>query len=184
MIVPKKVFFTKGVGYHAKELQSFEYALRDAGISQFNLSTISSILPPHCIEITREEGLKQLQDGQIVFLVMARACAEEKNRLVSASIGVAKPKDINHYGYLSEHHAYGEDEKYAGEFSEDLAASMLASTLGIPFDVDANYDSKRQIFMLSDLIVETKNITSSAVVRKHGEYCTTVAAAVFICDPN
>lgn len=182
MILPKKVFFTKGVGYHAKELQSFEYALRDAGISQFNLSTISSILPPYCQEVPRNEGLNLLKDGQIVFLVMARACAEEKNRLISASIGVAKPKDISHYGYLSEHHAYGEDEKFAGEFSEDLAASMLASTLGIPFDVDANYDEKRQLFMLSDLIVETKNINASATVRKQGEYCTTVAAAVFVCD--
>ena len=59
---------------------------------------------------------------------------------------------------------------------------MLASTLGIPFDIDAVYDEKREIFMLSDQIVETKNITSCATVRKQGEYTTVVAAAVFITD--
>lgn len=181
-IVPKKVFFTKGVGYHSKELQSFEYALRDAGISQFNLSSISSILPPNCAEISREEGLKWLKPGQIVFLVLARVCSDEKNRLVSASIGVAKPKDSSRYGYLSEHHGYGEDQRTAGDFSEDLAASMLASTLGIPFDIDAAYDEKREIFTMSDLIVETKNVTSCATVRKQGEFTTAVAAAVFITD--
>ena len=35
--VPRKVFFTKGVGKHRTRLQSFELALRDAGIEVFNL---------------------------------------------------------------------------------------------------------------------------------------------------
>lgn len=182
MWVPKKVFFTKGVGYHQKELQSFELALRDAGIAKFNLVAVSSILPPNCDEVSRDVGLTFLKPGQIVHLVMARNCSSEKNRLISASIGVAKPKDHNRYGYLSEHHTFGEDEHMAGDFSEDLAASMLASTLGIEFNEETAYDEKRQIFMLSDQIVETKNITSCATVRKANEYTTVVAAAVFILE--
>jgi arginine decarboxylase len=181
-LIPKYVFFTKGIGYHPKELQSFEEALRDAGIAKFNLVSVSSILPPNCEEISCEQGLAKLKPGQIVFVVLARNCSDEKNRLVAASIGAAKPKDATMFGYLSEHHSFGQDQHTAGDFSEDLAASMLASTLGIPFDIDAAYDEKRQIFLLSDKIVETKNITACAAVRKQAEYTTSIAAAVFIIE--
>ena len=181
-MIPKQVFFTRGVGRDRKELQSFEAALRDAGISRLNLVTVSSILPPNCVEIPREVGVKLLKTGQIVFLVMARHTSNEKNRLISASIGVAKPKDETHYGYLSEHHAFGKDDTEAGDFAEDLAASMLASSLGIPFNIDAAYDEKREIFHMSDKIVETKSITSSASVEKEGIYTTVIAAAVFILE--
>ena len=183
-MIPKLVFFTKGVGRDRKELQSFESALRDAGISRLNLVQVSSILPPNCVEISREEGLKHLNPGQIVYLVLAKQSSKEKNKLISASIGIAKPKDENHYGYLSEHHAFGQDKLTAGDFSEDLAASMLASSLGIPFDIDANYDEKREIFHMSDKIVETKSFTSSAIVEKDGVFTTVLAAAVFITEPN
>jgi arginine decarboxylase len=176
-----KVFFTQGVGVHAKQLQSFEYALRDAGMASFNLVEVSSILPPHCEEVSREEGLQCLQPGQIVFTVIARNCTNEGNRLVSASIGVAKPTNIGTYGYLSEHHSFGETEQEAGDFAEDLAASMLASTLGIPFDVDAAWDERHQIFRMSGQIVDTRSITACAS-GVNGKYTTTVALAVFIMD--
>lgn len=181
-MIPQKVFFTRGIGRDRKYLQSFEAALRDAGISRLNLVQVSSILPPNCEEIPREEGVQMLKPGQIVYLVMARHSSNEKNRMISASIGIAKPKDENHYGYLSEHHAFGQDEDEAGSFAEDLAASMLASTLGIPFDVDAAYDEKREIFHMSDKIVETKSITASTVVEKEGIYTTAISAAVFILE--
>ncbi|QEE16407.1 pyruvoyl-dependent arginine decarboxylase [Promethearchaeum syntrophicum] len=181
-LVPKYVFFTKGVGSDKKELQSFESALLDAGISQLNIVQVSSIFPPNCKEISREEGLKMLKPGQITFVVLARHCSYERNRLISASIGVAKPKDENHYGFLSEHHSFGQDERTAGNFAEDLAASMLASTLGIDFDIDADYDEKRAIFHMSDKIVETKSTTSTCIVENDGIFTTVLAAAVFILE--
>jgi arginine decarboxylase len=181
-MIPKKVFFTSGVGQDKKELYSFESALREAGIAQFNLVQVSSILPPNCEEISKEEGLGILKQfpGSIIFVVLARHSSNEKNRLISASVGVAKPRDSYSYGYLSEHHAFGQDSDEAGTFSEELAASMLASTLGIQFDVNSNYDEKKEIFRMSDKIVETKNITSSAIVAKDNIFTTVVALAVFI----
>ncbi len=181
-MIPKYIFFTKGVGTDKKELQSFESALRDAGISQLNLVQVSSIFPPNCKEISREEGLTKISPGEIIYVVLARHNSNEKNRLVSASIGVAKPKDEKHYGYLSEHHSYGQDKQTASDFAEDLAASMLASTLGIPFDIDEDYDTKKEIFHMSDKIVETKSTTSTAIVETDGCYTTVVAAAVFIME--
>jgi len=178
-MIPRKVFFTRGVGRHRERLSSFEMALRDAGIEQFNLVRVSSILPPHCEIVPREEGLKELSPGEIVFCVLSENASNEPHRLISASVGCAVPKDRNVYGYLSEHHSFGQSEKEAGEYAEDLAATMLATTLGIDFDPDRDYDERKDIFMMSGKIVKTFNVTQSAVVEK-GEWTTVVAAAVFI----
>ena len=179
-LVPRKVFFVKGIGYHKSKLASFEQALRDAGIEKYNLVNVSSILPPYCIEVDKDDGLSQLNPGQIIFAVMARSESNEYNRLICASIGVAKPTDKGQYGYLSEHHTFGVKPENAGETAEDLAAEMLATTLGIPFDPDTNYDAKKEEFNLSGKIVETKNITVCATVREENEWASVLAAAVFI----
>lgn len=179
-LVPKKVFFVQGTGYHKSELGSFEQALRDAGIEKYNLVAVSSIFPPYCIEISRKDGLAQLKAGQIVYTVMSRMANHEYNRLLCASIGVAKPTDKATYGYLSEYHVFGVGAEKAGETAEDLAAEMLASTLGVQFDPDADYDEKKEIYQMNGKIIETKNFTESATVKKEGEWCTVLAAAVFI----
>ncbi len=180
--VPNRVFFTKGTGRHKHYLQSFDLALKDAGISPFNLVSVSSILPPNCKRISREEGLKNLKPGQVVFCVMARNCTNEPNRLVAASVGCAWPSDSNDYGYLSEHHSFGEKELIAGEYAEDLAASLLASTLGVEFDPEKAWDEREQIYKMSGKIVRSSNITQTAEGEKNGLWTSVVAAAVFVFD--
>jgi arginine decarboxylase len=178
--VPKKMFFTRGLGKHKEKLNSFELALRNAGIERFNLVSVSSILPPQCKIISREKGLAELAPGQVVFAVMSKNSSNEPGRLITAAIGCAVPMDTRLYGYLSEHSAYGQRERDAGDYAEDLAAEMLASTLGIPFDIDSNYDEKREIFKIDGRIVKTRNIAQGAVCDKAGKWTTVVAAAVFI----
>jgi len=179
-IIPKKVFFTKGVGRHRHQLQSFELALRDAGIEKFNIVTVSSIMPPNCTIVSREEGLKELLPGQIVHVVMARNTTNEPNRLVASSIGCAIPADRSQYGYLSEHHTYGENAALAGHYSEDLAATMLATKLGIPFDAEKDWDERNDQYKMSGKIVKSFNVTQTAEGDKTGTYTTVVAAAVFV----
>ena len=180
--IPKKMFFTKGVGKHHEKLESFEAALRDAGIQHCNIVKVSSIFPPGCEIISKEAGLQMLKAGEITFMVISRNTTNEPNRLVAASIGFAQPKDANVYGYLSEHHSFGETDEKAGERAEDMAASMLASTLGVDFDVDTSWDEKEELFKLSGKFVKTSNMTQSAVCDKDGKWTTVVAAAVFIID--
>ena len=179
-LIPKKVFFTKGVGKHKFELQSFELALRDAGIEKFNLVAVSSILPPGCQIVSREEGLKELRPGQIVFVVMARNTTNEPNRMVASSIGCAVPADGSHYGYLSEHHTFGENANRAGHYAEDLAATMLATTLGIEFDPETDWDEREDKYKMSGKIVKSMNVTKTAEGDKNGLWTTVVAAAVFV----
>src|SRR3989338_7477700 len=179
-MVPSKIFLTKGIGTHKDKLSSFELALRDAGIEKFNLVTVSSILPPNCKIIPKDEGLTHLNPGEIVFCVMARLDTNEPNRLISSAIGIAVPKDINNYGYLSEHHSYGETAKKSGEYAEDLAATMLATTLGIEFDPNQAWEEREDIYKTSGHIFKTTQITQSDEGNKDGLWTTVIAAAILI----
>ncbi|GMW03241.1 MAG: hypothetical protein AMXMBFR84_43750 [Candidatus Hydrogenedentota bacterium] len=180
VMVPRKMFLTKGVGVHTERLASFEAALRDAGIEKFNLVYVSSILPPNCKIVKKDQGVKQLNPGQIVHCVMSRSDTSEPNRLIAAAIGLAVPNTPHHYGYISEHHAYGQKSVIAGEYAEDLAATMLATTLGIEFDPEKAWDERKEIYKASGLIITTRNIVQSAEGHKNGLWTTVLTAVVFI----
>jgi arginine decarboxylase len=178
--VPEKIFLTKGVGTNKERLTSFELALRDAGISSYNLVYVSSIIPPNCNVLPRNEVLQLLKPGQILFCVMSRIETNEPNRLMAAAVGMALPYDRTVYGYLSEHKSYGQTQEKAGDYAEDLAASMLASTHGVPFDVDNAWDIKQEIWNISGMRVTTRNICQSAEGNKDGLWTTAIAAAIMI----
>ncbi len=180
MYVPRKIFLTRGVGISKEQLTSFEMALRNAGVGPFNLVSVSSIYPPGCELIAREEGLRQLKPGQIVHAVYSRNATNEPGRLITASVGLAIPKDKKAYGYLSEHKGYGESEEEAGEYAEDLAAEMLATILGVEFDSDLSWDEKRNIWHISGKIVGTQNITQYAKGDERGFWTTVFAAAILL----
>ena len=179
-IIPSKVFLTKGVGVHKEKLSSFEMALRNAGISQLNIVRVSSIFPPRCQLISVKEGLKLVSPGEISHVVISENSSNEPHRLMAASIGVAIPRDPSMHGYLSEHHSFGQKEKAAADYAEDLAATMLATILGVDFDPDSDYDTRRALWKISGAFVKTKGITQTAIGNKLGYWTSVLTAAVLI----
>jgi arginine decarboxylase len=179
-MVPKKIFFTKGVGKHKYELQSFELALRSAGIEKCNIVNVSSIIPPKCKIISREKGIKLLEPGRITYAVMSRNSTNEPNRVLGAAIGIAIPKEHDSYGYISEHHSFGEACKKIGDYVEDLAATMLATTLGLDFDPDKAWDERKQEYKMSGRFVRTQSLAQTTRGDKNGLWTTVIAAAVFL----
>lgn len=162
--VPKRVFFTCGAGRSPDELTSFEMALRDASIECYNIVTVSSILPPKCRIISKEEALPDLHAGSIVFTVFSRLSSNEPHRRISASLGVAIPEDMeNHWGYFTEHHSFGEGPEQSGKYAEKLAEDMFGS-------------------ISESVLKRTMNVTKSAVVGDDGQWTSVIAAAVFLMD--
>jgi len=180
MYVPTRLFLTRGVGRHREKLSSFEMALRNCGIAQFNLVRVSSIYPPGCKIIKIEQGLPELRAGQIVHVVMSEVATNEPRRLMAVAVGVAIPRDPNQFGYLSEHHSFGQTQKKAGDYAEDLAAEMLATVMGVKFDMDKSWDENREIWRISGKFVRTMNLTQTALGDKDGRWTTALAAAVLI----
>ena len=179
-MVPKFSFLTKGKGVSKEKLTSFEMALRDAGIAEFNLVKVSSIMPPFCKIISKKEGLKKLSPGQILYVVLSESATNEHGRKVAASVGIAMPADRSRHGYLSEHHSFGQSKKKAGEYAENLAAYMLATTLGAPFDADKNYNEQKDIWKISGHTVKTRELTSFGEGPKDGNWITVLSAMVLI----
>jgi arginine decarboxylase len=167
LFVPTGIFFTTGHGVHKDRLSSFELALRDAGVEIAK-------------EMSRKEGTKLIRPGMITHCVMARQDTNEPNRLIAASIGLARPADPEKYGYLSEHHSYGETAKKAGEYAEDLAATMLATTLGIDFDPEKAWNEREQVFKMEKTILKTRNVVQSAEGHPKGIWSTVIALGIFI----
>jgi len=180
-LVPTKAFLTKGVGRHKYQLKSFEEALRKAGVAQQNLVQVSSILPPRCKIISRDKGLGQLTPGEVCYCVMARADTNENGRLVGSSVGIAVPKDVSKWGYLSEVHGHGMNQQEAADLAEDLAAGMLGTTLGLEVDPNKAWSEKEQVYRSSGLIIRTSNITQTARGKRE-LWTTTVAIAMFLFD--
>jgi arginine decarboxylase len=179
-LVPKELFLTRGSGKHSEKLTSFELALRSAGIAACNLVRVSSIFPPGCRILSRTAGIKKLKPGQVTFVVMSETATREAYRLIAATVGVAIPRDRKLFGYLSEHHSFGENKETAGDYAEDLAAEMLATTLGLEFDAETSWDEKKEVYRMSDQIVRTQNVTQTAVGDKKGLWTTVIAAAVIV----
>ena len=179
-MIPRKAFVVKGTGVHKDRLASFELALRDGGIEKFNLVTVSSILPPNCEVVPKEEGLDELSPGQIVYCVMARNQTDEPRRQIAAAIGNAVPVKSKDYGYISEHHSFGEGERTAGIYAEDLAATMLATTLGVEFDADSAWEEREQVYKASGHIFDTTHYCQCAQGDENGLWTTVVVAMVFV----
>jgi arginine decarboxylase len=179
-LVPRKLFLTRGVGVHKEKLTSFELALRDAGVAEYNLVRVSSIFPPYCKMVAKADGLSLLQAGEIVFVVLAQMATDEPGRRIAAAVGVARPTDDDKYGYLSEHHAYGQTEQEAGDYAEDLAATMLATTLGIQFDAERDYNERKEQYLMGGEIVDTTSITMAVTAHPGGVWTTVIAAAILL----
>ncbi|HJJ98993.1 MAG TPA: arginine decarboxylase, pyruvoyl-dependent [Methanocorpusculum sp.] len=181
MVVPRMVFFTRGCGVHKDKLISFEMALRDAELAPYNLVTVSSIMPPDAEIISREEGLPHLSPGEIVYCVMARMETNIPGQSIAASIGLAVPAiHGKQHGYLSEYHAAGISGRECGEYAEDLAATMLATTMDIPFDPETAWQERERVYLASGRIIKTSHLSASAACGADGKWTTVLAAAVFV----
>ncbi|MGH1363028.1 MAG: pyruvoyl-dependent arginine decarboxylase [Calditrichia bacterium] len=180
MYVPKKMFLTKGVGVHKEKLASFEMALRNAKIAHFNLVEVSSIYPPHCEMVEPDAGLEGTSPGQIMHVVLSRNSTNEPGRMIAASVGVAMPTNPELYGYLSEHHSYGEDEETAAHYAEDLAGTMLATIMGIEFDPDDSFRNKIETWRDSGRIGKLFSTTQTALGDKGGQWTTVITASVLL----
>ena len=178
-IVPQKVFLVRGRGRHKEKLVSFEQALREAGIAPYNLVRVSSIFPPHCRYIAKPAGLKLLQPGQILFVVLSENATDDPGQTISASIGMAVPDDPSRYGYLAEHSDTGKSVRDTGRHCEYLAAEMLATKLGHTLKTPGPEGAGRSFRISNGLSLKTRSVTQGAK-GEEGLWTTVVAAAVLI----
>ena len=100
-MIPKEFFTTSGSATSpVSELNAFDLALKNAGIAQCNLVSVSSILPPHCVE----KNHQSIPPGCITYAVIARMDGDE-GTTIGAGIAWTWEKNGN-YGLVAEAHGY------------------------------------------------------------------------------
>jgi len=182
LMVPKQIFFTTGTGRHKERQQSFEAALRNAGLDAHQLVRVTATLPPACEWLARKEGLKLLGPGQQVFAVVAEKSTCEPHRLLAASVGVAIPADPAVQGVVMDHHSFGQTHDQAGELAEELAVTQLALRQNVAFEPDVAWDEKKGLYRLGETLVRTSHATEAAVGDKNGQWTTVLAVAILLDD--
>jgi arginine decarboxylase len=177
-LLPTKAYLSSGVGRHPHELVAFELALRDAGVAAQNLVPVSSILPPGCPLVSREEGEAQLQSGQILHVVMSRAESCEGGRTEVASIGIARPVDSSAHGFVAEHDAIDRPVSEVEATVVELAGTMLASSLGVLPEEAGDPGN----FSAFGEIEETRCISAEARCEKDGQWTVAVALCILLIE--
>ncbi|HEX2606072.1 MAG TPA: pyruvoyl-dependent arginine decarboxylase [Flavisolibacter sp.] len=181
-LVPVSYFLTKGKGIHQKELRAFETALREAGIHTCNLVKVSSIIPPGCKRISKEEGMRLLQPGAITFAVLAQSATNEPGQLVGAGIGLAQPTDDTVHGYLTEvEETIGRTDADIRQDAEEMAIENLISEWGHEnFDAESVQETGKKKYRLFRKELSVDSIAQTAKGADKNQYTVVVAAAVFI----
>lgn len=179
-MIPKELFLTKGKGVHVHRLQSFELALRDAGIETCNLVPVSSIIPPKCNIISREEGIQKIKPGQITFCVLAIHRTKRAGQQIGASIGLARPKNRKSHGYIAEYHQNNCSSDTIQKQAEDLAFRMLSTTIGFSEEKEIEKSEQKKRSFQSNYELKSVFEYDSDTMKDH--WTTVLAAAVFLFD--
>jgi arginine decarboxylase len=182
VLIPVQAYLTSGVGIHREELVAFELALRGAGIAAQNLVAVSSILPPDCELIPRAEGEQLLKPGQILHVVISREQTCEPHRILGAAIGIARPTDRSLHGFIAEYNSLEKTGPEIASHAEDLAVTMLASTLGVEIDEALGTRTRADALSIDGRVEHHDAICAATEGDADGRWTVVVAAAVFIME--
>ena len=104
-----RIEVVKGVGSGKTSKSAFDAALHDAGISNYNLICLSSIIPQESsVKIIHKRELFENEYGNILYVILAKMEQVEIGKHANAGLGWAQQKDGR--GVFVEHYAESEDD--------------------------------------------------------------------------
>ena len=130
--VPYEYFMTKGKGESDAgseglpyETGSYDAALFEAGIQNANVIEYTSVMPTDSKQISKEEGLKRLQWGEVLECIKAQSNGKKGSKISAAvmTTSVIDPKGKYLGGFAVEYSGSGT--------KEDAEASLAESVTGI-----------------------------------------------------
>ena len=94
---------TSGIGTAETSLTSFDAALIDAMLANYNIVKVTSILPARAKKLKKIE----LTEGSILFTAFATLSSDKMDNIVSAAVAVGIPVDGTKVGVIMEYSCYG-----------------------------------------------------------------------------
>ena len=137
---PTQYLLSSGSGEAPFALVAFDQALISAGLANYNLLKVSSILPAECMEVERLE----LPDGEGSALLVAYGSisSDTPGDLIASAVAVGIPKEINRVGVIMEVSGHF-DAKKADEQARKMV-ELAMKNHGIPLkEIKSSYTEKR-----------------------------------------
>jgi len=107
------IHISKSTGIASTELSAFDNALFNAGIANYNLIYLSSVIPPRSIITVHENGIQSVampgEWGDRLYVVMAQNRTSVVGETVSAGIGWVQDPETKK-GLFVEHEGHSEQE--------------------------------------------------------------------------
>jgi arginine decarboxylase len=180
---PTRLFLTTGLGIHERDIQANDRALVDAGIGNFNRDRVSSIVPPNCKVVSREEGVKMLPgEGEILFAVVPLVTSNVPGTKVVSAMGLAVPEDGG-TGTIAEVDDEGPeaaDAEAAARKAVEMAMGMFAFRIGSDFDPVKEFRPGKQVYQIGNRMVRVHSAGKGATVGPAGKYTSVVASVVYL----
>lgn len=180
--IPKDYFVTAGKGDtdigpgdDPWETGSYDLALMDAGIENFNVMLYTSVLPPESKEISIEEARKFFHHGAVVEVIMASVNGVKGNTLCTGvgRIQVKRKSDGKHIGGFAAEYEKVHKSRISIEKAEELTNKMLhISLMG---EVNRRYNSDEYEFF-----GETHKVSCFKVKNKFGTSLVALAWVNYI----
>jgi len=151
MELPSKIILTSGVGTGTTKLNAFDDALLNTGIGNFNLSPVSSVIPPKAkiIYLSKNNSEKLLPKvGSIVPTIYSCSYGNKFGERITAALALGIPKDYENYNGLIFEFA-------AKNITKNKAERICKEMVKEAFQV-RNLKIEKILFTSTDYIVKEK----------------------------
>jgi len=155
--LPAKVILVSGTGHGASQLNAFDNALRNAGIGDYNLIKVTSIVPGGATIVTPKEYRIELAPGSILPAVYTYRIGASREDRIASCVGVGVPNDTHKVGVIFEANLIGTESEAQKMVSRMLTEAMECR--GTP--------------------IGKQLMTSADVIATHSYACT-ISAAVLL----
>jgi arginine decarboxylase len=131
--VPYEYFITTGKGESAAgseglpyETGSYDAALNDAGIQNTNVIEYTSVMPTEAKEISKEEGLKRIQWGEVMECIKAQSNGKKGSKVSAAvmTTTITDPKGKYLGGFACEYSGSGTRKDAEVSLSQSIAGMI------------------------------------------------------------
>lgn len=119
MFIASEFCCVAGVGVDQYNIASFDKALIEAGVGNYNLVRVSSIIPPKAKLVNQINYPK----GSVLFTAYAQK-STRKDESIASAIAAAIPKRADGVGVIMEYSCVGNKQK-AIQIAETLAAEGM-----------------------------------------------------------
>lgn len=126
-MIAKECCISKGVGISKKGLPSFDKALLEAGVGNYNLVRLSSILPAHCKWIDVRDISQHITEGSLLPTAYSTITSDVEGDFLVSAIGVGIPADPEKVGVIMEY----SDKNISEEVAECVLLEMIKEAFEI-----------------------------------------------------